>query len=402
MKYKILFVEGNKDGTIGGSYFSLLYLIRNLDQKRYLPGVVFYFHHSLIDEFEAAGAKVFVLNTPRPINVAEYSTLSKVVLLKNILKLFQKGYNFFRLFLFRSLELLHFLKKRQIDIVHLNNSIVKNHEWMLACLLGSIKIMTHERGINQTFSKTSRFFGNRLDKIICISDAVRSNFIQKGFGSHNLATIHNGLNPGDCRVSIAANQLRQQHALRSDLPVVGVVGNIKPWKGQSVLLEAVKILRDRYRFTCYGFFVGSTPQDTLDYKRELDTFLSQNELHDCVTFTGYVKNPADYMNLFDVVVHTSIEPEPFGRVLLEAMALKKPLIATAIGAPMEILVPGVTGLLVKPGDGPALAKAIYALIQDKDRARQMGRKGYERLLSHFSIGSNVKATESIYDNLLQN
>ena len=398
--HKILFVEGNVDGTVGGSYFSLLYLIKNIDKKRFNVSVVFYFNNPLIGMFKEAGAKVYVLKNFRSLNLFP-NYRGSIRSPKMIYTFIQKIYNFLFIFINKAVKYTFFIKKNRFDIVHLNNTINKNHEWMLASILASIPCVTHESGINNSFSKTARFFARRLNKIICISKAVQKCLINNKIDIHNSIIIYNGINPIDIKVNIQPEKLRKKYGIDIDSFVVGVVGNIKPWKGQKTLIEAINILKNKNSKMIYCFFVGGTSNEVKEYKSELKNLIERYGINEFVFFTDYVKNPADYMNMFDIVIHTSIEPEPFGRVLLEAMSLKKPLIATSIGAPLEIIKNQETGILVKPNDPVDLADAIILLMKDSILRQSLVEEAFSCLLANFSIEANVGSTQTVYDCILE-
>ena len=103
----------------------------------------------------------------------------------------------------------------------------------------------------------------------------------------------------------------------------------------------------------------------------------------------------------DIVIHASILPEPFGRVLIEAMAMHKPLIASNDGAVPEIVQNGITGITFPPGNADELANAIMYLLDNPDIAREMGESGYERLITMFHIDENARKTQSLYEQILQ-
>jgi len=123
------------------------------------------------------------------------------------------------------------------------------------------------------------------------------------------------------------------------------------------------------------------------------------KLQNNIIFTGYRKNVVDYFNAMDVVLHSSVLPEPFGRVLIEAMALRKPLVGARGGAVPEIIEHEVTGLICEPGNIEQYADAIVKMLADKDYAACMGKKGYERLLAEFHVDRNVEKTQSLYESL---
>ena len=115
--------------------------------------------------------------------------------------------------------------------------------------------------------------------------------------------------------------------------------------------------------------------------------------------TGYRSDVADCVNALDVMIHASTDPEPFGRVLLEGMALRKPLVASRGGAVPEIVVDGETGLLFEPGDADDLDHALGDLVGNTGRRNRMGEAGYRRLIDEFGLDRNVERTQNLYRSL---
>jgi glycosyltransferase involved in cell wall biosynthesis len=105
------------------------------------------------------------------------------------------------------------------------------------------------------------------------------------------------------------------------------------------------------------------------------------------------------MELMDVVAHTSIHPEPFGIVTLEAMSRSKPLVSTTIGGPAEVVIDGSTGLLVEPGKPELLAGAIRRFLSDRTFAREAGKRGLQRLHADFSMEKNLSQTMQVYEDV---
>jgi glycosyltransferase involved in cell wall biosynthesis len=98
----------------------------------------------------------------------------------------------------------------------------------------------------------------------------------------------------------------------------------------------------------------------------------------------------------DILAHTSTAPEPFGRVLIEGMAMARPVIASADGGVPEIVLHGETGLLVPPGDVAALAESMVSLLQDPERAAALGRAGRQRVEAHFTTEQYVRQVQEVY------
>ena len=162
-------------------------------------------------------------------------------------------------------------------------------------------------------------------------------------------------------------------------PLVGIVGRLQPWKGQEVFLRAaarITAARPDVRFLVVGGAVlgteGSYPDDLRRLAGELG-------LDGRVHFAGHQEDVYPWFDALDVVVHASIG-EPFGLVLVEAMALGKPLIATNVAGPTEIVEDGRSGLLVPPGDPRAIADAVERVLGDPALAAALGKGASERAL----------------------
>lgn len=392
---RILYCEGNVDGTIGGSFYSLLFLVENLDRTRFHPIVVFHRDNLLIPRFQASGADVHVIAPSPPLCLRADRGWRWA---EPLVKVLQKGANAWRHLVGGGLRCALFLRRHRVDLVHLNNSILRNHPWMLAALLTRTPCVTHERGINRFYSHEARFFARRLKAIICISGAVRASLLDSRVTHQRLVLIHNGLDASRIKPSAPDGEIRARHGISPSAPVVGIVGNIKEWKGQHVVVRACGRLRQRLP-GLYCLLVGDTSAEDLAYRQELEALVREQGLQRHVIFAGYQQNPADYMNAMDVVVHASTLPEPFGRVLIEAMALGKPLVASRDGAVTEIVTEETSGLTFSPGDDLALANQVYRLLTDKTFAARIGENARHRV-KEFDIRGNVKRTQELYEEIL--
>lgn len=385
---RVLYVEGNVDGTIGGSYFSLFFLVSALDRRRYEPLVVFAADNSLRPRFEERNVRTLVRPPARP-----------VVMRAPGLSLIAKALNFATGVVLEPVRLAALLRRQRIALVHLNNSIVRNHSWMIAARLAGIPCITHERGINPQFKPRDRRLAQSLRAIVCISSAVRDNFVRLGLGRLPLTTIHNGLDPDEMRVTRSADEVRRELGVGPSARIVGIVGNVKPWKGQEVVIRAIAELREEFPdLVC--LLIGDTSPDDAVYRVKIQNVIEEHGLVGRVLVTGYRTDVANYVNALETQIHASVAPEPFGRVLLEAMSLRKPLIASSGGAVPEIVVDGATGFLFEPGDHHALAGRLRTLLSNPSLAAEFGRRGRERLEAEFSITHNVRETQRLYDRIL--
>jgi glycosyltransferase involved in cell wall biosynthesis len=147
--------------------------------------------------------------------------------------------------------------------------------------------------------------------------------------------------------------------------VIGIVGRIAPWKGQHIFLDAVASLSRRYP-NLRARVIGAPLFGEYEYERSLKRQAEDLGIASLVEFPGFSSDVATELARLVVMVHASTVAEPFGQVVVEAMACGVPIIATNQGGPAEILTHGTDGLLVPPGDSDALADAIVQLLEDRD------------------------------------
>jgi glycosyltransferase involved in cell wall biosynthesis len=398
-----MFLEGNTDGTLGGSYYSLFFLVEALDRSRYQPVVVFRREIAFVDRFRQAGIEVHIKPRPAPYRwtFLRGRAGGRSPLIGIPVGALETALNFLRLFVWSGLSYAVFLKRQRIDLVHLNNSVTRNHDAMLGALLTRTRALTHERGINVRYSWLARFLGERLGAVICISEAVRAAMIEhRVVPDARLHVIHNGLDQTRICPQQSPTDVRARWNVEAGQPVLTMIGNIKWWKGQEILVRALEHVVPRFPgVVC--LFVGDTAEPDRDYDETLQALIDRLGLRANVRFTGYQENVADFLAAADIAVHASATPEPFGRVLLEAMALAKPLVGSRAGAVPEIIVEGETGRMFEQGNAKDLAACILGLLNDPAGAAAMGRRGRERLELVFDLRQNVRRTEALYERLLE-
>ena len=190
----------------------------------------------------------------------------------------------------------------------------------------------------------------------------------------------------------------EDYNIQNARQVVGIIGNIDRWKGQLVVLRAIKELKAVYPdIIC--LIVGTVLKGAENYKQELDEYISNNGLDKNVIFTGFIKDIPNIISIFDILVHASIEPEPFGRVILEGMAANKPIVATNEGGVPEIVINNETAILVPMNDSSKMADAIKYYLSNKAIAETMAAKGRQRLIKLFSTEKMVQDVEKVYEDI---
>lgn len=238
---------------------------------------------------------------------------------------------------------------------------------------------------------------SQVDLVIANSRAVADQYSKAG-GRTSVAVVPNGFDPA-LYANIPAEAIASVSSEWNPNggPVVSIFGRIARWKGQHVLLEAAKQIPEA------TFQIIGEPLFTDDdraYAKELQTLAQP--MGDRVKFLGFRTDIPVLMAASDIVVHCSTAPEPFGRVLVEAMLSGKPVIAADAGGPREIVEAGVTGLLTPPGDANTLAHALKSLLADAALREQMGQAGRERAKRRFSLSVIRQKTNTLLDRLSRN
>ncbi len=396
---RILYVEGCRDGTVGGSHSCLWSMVANLDRSRFLPIVFFYSDNVVCKKLRSIGVRTFILKNEKQLNIAKYrkNFLAIIDAFFPPLITFQRLINFLWFFIRPTILYIWYIMRLRIDIVHLNNSVNSNHTWMMAAKLSRVKIITHERGFNTEFMSYSHYMGNRLDAIICISKKIFENLKEHGFFSDKLKLVYDGIDTQKATVTIDKDVLREKYNIQKEDNVIGVIGNIKEWKGQEIVIQATAILKKKLsniKCLLVGGFVHDDP-----YKKRIEKIIQELDVSDNIILAGFQECPANFMNVMDVVVHSSIAPEPFGMVNLEAMFLKKPIISTNIGGPTEIFTDGENGRLISPGDPNLLAVSLISLLQNAEFRHELGANAYKTVVTRFRIEDTVAQIQKIYEEI---
>ena len=258
--------------------------------------------------------------------------------------------------------------------------------------------MSHLRGDWAATPFESKML-KHYDRIISISHSVASSVERQKINTDNFITIHDGIDIVDVlkKRSNDTALLRKQFNISDGTCLLGLIGNIKHWKGQHVAVEAMKILREgKSSAKCLMIGAVSQLEEDRNYYEHLRRLVTNYGLDDTVVFTGYRSDVPDLISLVDIIIHTSVQPEPMGRVVLEGMLFSKPVIATAHGGPVEIIEDGISGFLVPPEDPQSLADKIQYLMAQRDIRLKVGAAARKRVEDIFTIESNVKAIENVY------
>ena len=151
---------------------------------------------------------------------------------------------------------------------------------------------------------------------------------------------------------------------------------------------------------CRAFIVGGATASLKSYEKELKDEVARRNLTDRIMFTGQRSDIPRLMKAMDILVHASLEADPYPGVVLEAMLMGRPIIASNQGGPAEALDDGQTGILCRPGDAEVLAKKILELADKPDRRKEIGKAAKKVAWERYAIENHAHRIEKVYDKLL--
>lgn len=285
---------------------------------------------------------------------------------------------------------------RGVDLIHQNNGFDFGAV-MLARMLRR-PLVAYQRG-DEWNSPVVRWFARRVTAFVANSLATKRSLDALGVPDERVSVIYP---PLDLQIFDPARHALTSRAalgIDGDTPCIGIVGIMVPWKGHRVFLRAVRAIRDRVP-RVRALVIGGQPPGGEAYVQQLVAQAAELGISDRVTFTGFREDVADLLPALDVVVHASVEPEPFGRVITEAMAMKRPVVASAAGGPVEIIEDGRSGYLVPPGDHEALADRVVELLKDPSLAAQIGERAAREVARRFSAEAHARLMEELYERVL--
>lgn len=292
------------------------------------------------------------------------------------------------------------IAKHDIDVVHANVSIYV----LMAAFIMRRPCYWHFHGaVTEGPTLLQRILGRRLAGFIAISDFVAQSAIKHGYPESRITTLPNPV--GD-HVLIHGNQMsniraqtRAKFNVADEECLFAIFGRFIRWKGQLEVVKAFESIRDD--IAAKLIVIGDASEGfNCDYAEEVKHFVSSVGLQDRVIFAGFTKDVRSMYLAADVVVHASIEPEPFGLVVIEAMAMGRPVIASDLGAPPELVEEDGDGFIVSPTDTPALADRMRRLAQDPELRRQMGDKGKTKVGANYMPQQYAARVANLYERCL--
>ncbi len=356
------------DLGIGGAEQLLLLTLKNLNRQKYIPTVCCFYRGQLADEIEDLGIKVIDLKMGNKFNILSL------------------------------LRLYPLLKKGKFDIVHTHLFHANIVGRIMARLCG-VPVVISTLHYAFSYNGNLGIFLERLtarlaDRIIVVSGAAKRFCIKEiGIPQDKIRLIYNGIDV-DMGKSILTDKsaIRTQLSLNNDF-ILGCVGRFNEVKGHYYLIKAAAEV-----IKVYGkikvLLIGSGPLG-----KYLRAVADKMGISGHIIFLDNRRDIPQVLDSLDLYILPSLQ-EGLSITLLEALAMGKPVIATAVGGNPEVIVDGQSGLLIPPKDYRALAEAIISLLNNREKAKDLGLRAMERVSEKFNIKNTVRETESLYETVM--
>lgn len=309
-----------------------------------------------------------------------------------ILKM-RKGFDYF----LGTIKAIQILKKNRIDLVHTHNVTDSWCFSMAAKYLGIPVVRTRHNSvpIRQTWF-AHLLYMKLSDKVITSGSMIRNQMIERNrFLPERIVSIPAGVDMDIFSPSVNGDHIKREFNLNENNFVVGIVSMLRGWKGHNYLIEAVKDLEGELP-DIKLIIVGDGP-----YKENLEKLIKSKHLEKRVIMTGYRDDVPQLMKNFHVFVLPSTCIEGTSQAILQALAMKVPVVATDAGGLGEILIHEKTGIMVSPKDSYSLSQAILWVYSNYGAAKKMADQGRNLVLSRFTLAQTIDKTEEIYMGLLR-
>lgn len=280
------------------------------------------------------------------------------------------------------------LREGRFDLLYMNNQPSTNLEGIVAAADCGIPSVQHARSFGSLTPAELRIVNRHLGRMICVSEGLRGAYAAQGVDPERMTVVHNGIDPS-ARPDRPGREIRAEMGIEEGAFVVGTVGSLRRRKHVDLLIRSLARVARNVPGGVVGLIVGAGPE-----RAALEEEARRAGIGDSCRFTGFRGDSFSCLDAMDIVALAS-ESEGLPRVLLEAMLLSKPVVASRVTGCEDLVVDGETGLLVPFGDETRLADALERLAADAGERARMGRIGRERVLSGFTVDRYVRGVESV-------
>ena len=282
------------------------------------------------------------------------------------------------------------LAAQRADLVHTHSSV---DSWVAGLAARALGVpVVRSRHVTIAVPRRRALVYRLAHRVLTSAQRAKTILIEAGVDPAKVIAVPPGVDTAVFNADVSGTRVRAELGLVG--PTAGLVANIRGSKGHDVFLDAAReVLRvvPEARFLIVGDGVGFD-----DVRARVGALA----LSPAVIMTGFRRDIPEVMAALDVLVLPSLRSEATSQVILQALAVGTPVVATAIGGSPEVIRPGETGVLVAPNDAHALATAMVAAFRDPERARAMARAGQAFVRTRLSIDTQMAVTTAVYRDLL--
>jgi glycosyltransferase involved in cell wall biosynthesis len=290
------------------------------------------------------------------------------------------------------------IRRHRIQVIHATD---RPRDASYASLLGymsSAISVVHMHAPPSQLTRPTLWGMRNATAIFAVSDFIRVSLIGMGITADKIYTIHNAVDtdyfdPGKTRDSRPS--IREQFGIPKDARIAGIAARMNPWKGQYELIGAVARLRETFPNLHVIILGTNVPEMRADFEKRA----REGGIADRVHFGGFQQDVRPFLHEFDLFVHPSYG-EPFGLSIVEAMAMRRPVIACGTGGVPEIITHGSDGWLVEERSEEAVAMAITTLLNDGELCRQLGERARQTVRDRFTPRQQCAVAAQRYASLI--
>jgi glycosyltransferase involved in cell wall biosynthesis len=368
---KVLYVSAGAER--GGVEVVLLNTVLSLDRARFKPVVLFLRNGPFVNEVKATGTETHVIEAGR----VRHALRGAGAVRRTVALIREEG----------------------INLVHSHNAVAHIYGGM-AALFAGVRSLFHLHGVPKPAASREGFLDLLsvtvpAGRTLACSNYVATAFRRAWFSRRPISVVHNGTFPPELAIREVPS-VAKEFGIPNNGRLVLMAARLQRWKGVHIFVDAAAIVTKSHpeaRFMIVGGALFGLEQEyPLQLRRQIDAL----RLTNVVQLVGHRPDISRFYLAADVVVHCSIEPEPFAMVILEALACARPVIASDSGGTSEIIENDVTGLLVPPNDPQRLAQTIVSLLDYPERAVRMGQAGAARVRDSFTAAQMTQRLERIY------
>lgn len=362
----VLFIHSSSE--LYGSDRSLLNIVKGIDKSEFNVFVILPCQGPLVNEMKKVKSV--------KVEICEVAVLRR----KNLS--IKGGIVYFKELVQSVGFLKDYIKKNRIDIVDTNTAVV--FPGAIAAKHCGIRSVWHIREIikNRMENKVISMMMNRYADSIIANSMSTSNALKVNKGK--IHVIYNAVEEDNCIC-------KEKH----ELLVVGMAGRINRWKGQKLFVDMAEIVHKRFPKVIFEI-AGDSYVGEEHLKLELQQYICDKKLESSVVLLGQVNDMKKFYEGLDIFVLPSIQPEPFGLVVIEAMGYGIPVVATNHGGPVEIISDGEDGYLVEFATANQMAEKVEILLSNEALRKKMGLCGVKKKKEKFSISTMVDEVEKVF------